>query len=173
MNLYGGTNSHLLWEVQIKSNHIFAQGDVVYASAGYARNAITGDKAIFGVVASKTYAHSAGGTVGLRTSTSAATRPKMYMWPALDGYLFSAQCSGTPTQAKLYTLQDLEGAPANSTGLSNQEVNEDATSNKNVYIVAFKGNTSIGLNSEVLVSFAKNKFSARGPSATSTTLIGS
>jgi hypothetical protein len=97
----------------------------------------------------------------------------MYIWPALDGYVFAGQCSGTPTQAMIYTLVDIEGAAANSTGLSNQEVNENATSNKNVYLIGFKGNTSIGTNAEVLFTWAKTKFSARGPSAVSNTLIGS
>jgi hypothetical protein len=75
MNLYGGTNSHVLWEVQIKSNHLFAQGDAVYASVGYARNAVTGDKAVLGVVASKTYAHSAGGGTRICSATTS-------VWPA-------------------------------------------------------------------------------------------
>lgn len=171
--LYGGTNTIPLWEVSIKSNHIFAYKDAVYASAGYARNAVTTDKAVLGVVASKTYAHSAAGTVGLRTSNSASTRPKMYIWPALDGVVFTGQCSGTPTQANIWTAVDIEGAAANSTAISSQEVNEDATANKNVWLIGFKGNTSIGANAEVLFTWAKNKFSARGISATSTTLIGS
>src|SRR3990167_6697169 len=159
--MYGGTGSFPLWEGQIKSNHVFTLGDAVYASVGYLRNAVTGDKAVVGVCAANK-AESASGVVGTRVSNSVATRPKLLFWPALDGIVFSGQCSGTPTQAKVWTLQDLEGAPSNSTGRSNQEINEDATTNKNLYLIGFRGNTSIGLNSEMLFIWAKNKFSARG-----------
>jgi hypothetical protein len=181
MHLYGGGNAFPLWEVLIKSNHTFAYGDAVYASAGYARNAVTGDKAVLGVCASRT-AFSVAGLVGLRTSTTAGSgtaasqRPKILIWPALDGYLFTGQCSGTTTASigLPYHLVDIEGAAANSTGTSNQEINEDATSNKNVYVVGFKGNTSApGAYAEVLFSWAKTKFSARGNTAQSNTLIGS
>lgn len=169
--LFGGTAAIPVWEGQVKSNHVFTLGDAVYASAGYLRNAATTDKAVVGVCAANR-AQSAAGVVGTRVSNSGATRPKLLFWPALDGIVFRGQCSGTPTQAKVWTLQDLEGAAANSTGKSNQEINEDATSNKNLWLIGFSGHTSIGLNAEMLFTWAKNKFSARGAMVLSTQYVG-
>lgn len=171
MILYGGSGAIPVWEGQIKSNHVFTLGDAVYASAGYLRNAATGDKAVVGVCAANK-AESASGIVGTRVSNTVATRPKLLFYPAIDGIVFAGQCSGTPTQATLWKLVDIEGAAANSTGRSNQEVNEDATTNKNVYLIGFRGNTSIGVNSEVLFTWAKSKFSARGAMVLSTQYIG-
>ena len=177
--LYGGTGAFPVWEGKVLSNHVFTFGDAVYASAGYLRNAATSDKAIVGVCAANRVRSNAGLYPSRQSNaaiTKAVGRPKMLFYPALDGVVYSGQCSGTTscTQGIVWTLRDIEGTAANSTGVSSQKVNEDAVTNKNIYVIGWRGNTSApGAYAEVLFTFAKNKFSARGIDATSTTLIGS
>ena len=152
--LYGGTGAFPIWEGAIKSNNVMVTGDVLYASAGYVRTVVTGDKGVVGICAANR--NSAGGDC--HVSAAVATRPNVLFWPNLPGVLFGAQCSGTFTQAKVWCGWDFEGTPGNSTGWSNEEVNEDVTTTKHCYIVGVRGNSSIGANTEVLVSFVRNKF---------------
>lgn len=146
------------WEGVLKSYHIAAVGDALYASAGYMRNAATTDKAVLGVMACR----------GHTTSTStAASNDDVLFWPAHDNIVFVGQTSGEFAQAKIWTLVDVEGTPGNSTGISSEEVNEDATTNKNVWVIGYdEGSTtngSVGYWTDVLFTWAKNKFSCRGP----------
>ena len=155
------------WQAKLKSNHIVAYGDAVYATAGYAVNSATGDKAVLGVCAE----------AGLVTSS--ATNPDFLFYPAHDSIVFSGQTSGAMTQAKIWTLVDIEGTAGGGADkatrpISDQEVNEDATSNKNVYLVGLKqgGNTSLGTWTDVLFLWCKSKFQARGAMVLSTVYIG-
>lgn len=158
------------WEGIMKSNQIAAYGDALYASAGYLRGTATTDKAVVGVMATKGYEKS--GTVG--STTTAANLDDVLFYPAHDSIIFMGQTSGAMTQAKIWTLVDIEGTNGNSTGISNQEINEDATSNKNVWLVGLNEgrNNSLGSYCEVKFVWAKTKFIPRGAMVLSTQYIG-
>src|SRR5512146_111989 len=122
----GQTGVFPTWQGKLLSNHHVALGDTVFGSAGYVRNTATSDKAVLGVCAQK----------DLYTST--ATNPAILFWPAHDSIVFEAQTSGVASQTFIYKLCDIEGTVGNSTGMSIQEINEDATTNKNFYILGWR-----------------------------------
>lgn len=158
------------WPGRLKSNQVAALGDALYATNGliYGGTATT-DKAIVGVMAER--GHEKSGTIG---STTTAANLNVIFWPAADNIVFMGQTSGTMSQGSVWKLKDFEGAAGNSTGISNQEINEDATTNKNVYLVGINQgkNNSMGTWCEVLFTWAKNKFQARGAMVLSTQYIG-
>jgi hypothetical protein len=159
------------WQGKMRSNNIAALGDLLYASAGYVRTVVTTDKAVVGVMAQTGLQK--GGTTG-----STTTPADVLFWPAHDSIIFAAQTSGVMSQTYIYKLVDHEGTAGNSTGISNQEINEDATTNKNVYILGWKDpgrkapGSSNGTWGRALVIFAKSKFQARGAMVLSTQYIG-
>ena len=147
----------------VASNQVIAPGDALFATVGYLQTGETTDKAIVGF---------AQGT----QATSVGTRGSMLFVPAAEGYVFEGQCSGTPTQAVIYTLVDIEGSAGGSStlgGRSVQEINENATSNKNIYLIYHNAEkTSMGLNAKLQFVVARSKFSARGPVASGSLEIG-
>jgi len=160
----GGTGVMPTWEGVLKSNQVAAVGDALYATAGYLYGkTATTDVGIVGVMATKGYGTS--DTIG--STTTAASLDDILFWPASDNIVFVGQASGQFAQTRIWTLCDIEGTPGNSTGYSSEEVNENATTNKNVWIVGYdEGSTtngSIGYYTDVLFTWAKNKFTCRGP----------
>ena len=151
--LFGGVVP--IWDGLAKSNYAWGSGDVLFASAGYIRSVETTDVAPVGIA------------VGYQTSTTTATRPKVYFYPNIDGVIFSAQEDGTPTQADIWTNEDWTGAAAGNTSTSTQEI--DTTGGGTTLIrIGFKPGTSIGANSETLIQFLKSKFTGK----TSNTAVG-
>ena len=96
-------------------------------------------------------------TIGLAASTGivgvcmedqvsgAGEHPIISYIPVTPDVIFSAQCSGTPTQAMIGTLVDLEG------GTGVQEINEDSTAGGSVVrLLGVKPNSTLGANAEML-----------------------
>ena len=121
----------------LASNTIYEAGDILQAEAGYVTIATAATDAVAGVAQSI-------------QATSLGTHPTAYFYPAIQDYVFTAQCSGTPTQATIWTLVDFEG----TTGI--MEINEDASTIDHMRAIGFESNTSIGLNAKMEVIFAKS-----------------
>ena len=145
-----------IWEGLAMSNKAWGSGDVLYASAGYIRGTETADKAPVGIA------------IGSQLSTTAATRPKVLFYPNIEGVVFSGQEDGTPTQADIWTTDDVVGAAAGGTSTSTQEIDTTGGDAVVVHRIGFHPNTSIGANSEVLFVFNKSSFTGQ----TSSTVIG-
>ena len=136
------------WEARLKSNMLIAHGDMLYATVGYATTVITADKAILGV-----------GITPQKTSVT--TNPKVLFTPAMESIVFSGQCSGTPTQARIWTVCDFEGTPGTTTTGSVQEINEDAETNKQLMLIGVSPESSFGLNAELQFIITRSKFTGR------------
>lgn len=121
----------------LASNQIYTTGDVLCEEAGYIKIATAVTDAIIGVAVSS-------------NATSLGTHPKVTYCPSKMDYMFTAQCSGTPTQATVGTLVDFEG----TTGI--MEINENASSVDHLRVHGFKPSTSIGLNAELIVTWNKS-----------------
>ena len=130
-----------------RSNSLISTGDALYASAGYIRptSAATTDKMILGVAITP-------------ITASVTRRVSMLYYPAVDWIVYEGQASGTFTQAKVYTCCDVEGSSRGK-----QEVNEDGATNKQMMIVGYNPNTSIGAYSRVWFIWARSKFTAKFP----------
>jgi hypothetical protein len=149
-NLAGGM-AMPMWEGLLLSNQGIANGDILFASAGYLRGSATTDKLPVGVAVTT-------------NATSVTTNPKILFYPAIDSIVFTGQCSGTPTQATIWTVVDYEGASGASAGVATrsiQEINEDATTNKQLNIIGLDPQSSMGANVELLFIFARSKFTAK------------
>ena len=127
---------------KLVSNVLVSSGDALYATAGYLTPTATTDVHVAGVAVT-------------RQATSVTVNVSMLFYPAADWVVFSGQTSCTMTQAKIWTLMDIEG----TRGI--QEINENATSNQNVLAIGFEPNTSIGAQSRVLFTWAKSKFTGK------------
>ena len=168
VTLIGGMTGVMpTWEGKMKSNQVAAYGDALYASAGYIQATATSDKAVLGVMAQKGYEKD--GTVG-----STTTPADILFYPAHDSVIFMGQTSGVGSQTDVWTFADIEGANGNSTGISSQEIDEDGTTNKNVWIVGLHkgGANSAGTWRELEFVWAKTKFIPRGAMVLSTQYIG-
>ena len=135
----------------LSANVACAHGDALYATTGYLRTTVTTDKAIIGFATENV--------------ASSSSNLSVSFVPAFDGYIFAGQCSGTPTQALMYTLVDIEGTANGSAGVfgySIQEINENASSVKNIYLVNHDPEkSSMGLNAILEFVVARNKFTAK------------
>ena len=81
---------------KLLSNTVVSSGDALYATVGYATNAATTDGHVLGVAIT-------------RQATSVTVNCSMLFYPAADWVVFSGQTSGAMTQAKIWTLMDIEG----------------------------------------------------------------
>ncbi len=107
-------------------------GDTLIYSSGYLALGVAASTGIVGVCIEA-------------QTTSAGEYTTISYVPVTPDVIFSAQCSGTPTQAMMGTEVDLEGA----TGV--QEINENATAaGKVVRLLAVKPNSELGANAEML-----------------------
>ena len=137
------------WQALLKSNMVVANGDIFYATVGYATTVITADKAPLGVVITPQ-----------KTSITTAN-PKILFTPALESIVFSGQCSGTPTQARIWTCVDFEGTPGTTTTGGVQEINEDAEANRQLMLIGVSPESSLGRNAELQFIFTKSKFTGK------------
>ena len=139
-NLYGGTGGARVMKLKTANAQTIAPGDAVILAAGYVSIALANSGMILGVAAS-----------GVTGSTQG---DDIWVIPALPGFLFRAQCSGTLTQALLLGEADIEGA----TGV--MEVNEDASVEDVVQIVDIDRSerNALGANADVIVRFIRTNF---------------
>lgn len=133
-----------IWGAKLLSNTIIEPGDALSGQSGYAclTNVITTDS-ILGVSLSA-------------QATSVTTNQDILFHPALDFVVFSGQCSGTPTQALVWTNCDIEG----TTGI--MEINENASTYSPVRLIGLKPGSSMGLNAEMLFVWNKSAFTGKG-----------
>lgn len=112
------------------------KGDLLIYSSGYLTIALAASTAIVGMC--------------MEDKTSGASEnPTISFVPATPDVIFSAQCSGTPTQAMIGTIVDIEG----TTGI--QEINEDSTAGGTVVrLLGVKPNSTLGANAEMLCQLA-------------------
>lgn len=143
--MFGHGGVQPTWHGLLKSNTLVSTGDALYATAGYVTPTATTDKYVVGVATFK-------------NATSTTTNVSALFYPAVDWIYFEGQCSGTMTQAKVWTEVDIEG----TRGI--QEVNEDATSNKNVLLIGVDPRSSIGANTRVVFLWSKSKFTGKATS---------
>jgi hypothetical protein len=141
MNLAGGPIT--VWEGRIASNSTCTAGDSLKAASGYA--SISGDVSnILGVA--------------IETITASATATQTIEFvPAVDWMVFSGQCSGAPTQAKVFTSCEIE-----ATATGTYEIDEDATTLDAIRLIGFEKNTSIGTNARMLFIWNKSDFASYG-----------
>ena len=139
-NLYGGTGGPQVLKLKTANTQTIAAGDAVILASGYVSIALSDSDTILGVAASAV--------------TSSSEGDDIWVIPAMPGYLFRAQCSGTLSQALLLGPADIEGA----TGV--MEVNEDANVEDVLQIVDLDRSerNSIGANSDVIVRFIRSEF---------------
>lgn len=139
-NLYGGTGGARALKLKTANAQTIAPGDAVILNAGYVQIALANSGLILGVAASGV--------------TGSAQGDDIWVIPAMPGFLFRAQCSGTLTQALLLKEADIEGA----TGV--MEVNEDATVEGVVQIVDLDRSerNALGANADVIVRFIRTDF---------------
>jgi len=133
-----------MWEGLIRSNSLVSTGDALFATAGYIVpiSATTVDKMPLGVAVTP-------------VTASVTRRVSMLFYPAVDWYIFEGQTSGAMTQAKVWTLCDIEGARGT------QEVNEDARTLSQMIIVGVTPGTSFGTWARVRFVFSKSKFTGK------------
>lgn len=143
-SLVGGVAGPRTRAFRMAASTTITEGDAVIFSSGYLDVATATSGTIAGVaVESKT--------------TGAGENPFILMIPALPFYLWTANTSGTPTQAMVGTLVDIEGA----TGA--MEVDEDASTEDVVQIIdidrdGFTGNAFSTANSDVIIRFVRTDF---------------
>lgn len=143
-SLVGGVAGPRTLKLAMAASTTITEGDAVVFSSGYVDAASSSSGTIAGVaVETKT--------------TGSGENPRILVIPALPFYLFRANTSGTPTQAMVGTLVDIEG----STGA--MEVNEDATTEQVVQIVdidrdGYSDNAFGTANSDVVIRFARTDF---------------
>ena len=142
----GSTGAFETFPGKSLSNTIITNGDALMAAAGYC--ALTNIASTDGIV----------GVSASRQTTSVTTNQDIALYPALQNYIFSGQCSGTPTQATVWTNCDIEG----TTGI--MEINEDATSLNVVKVVGLLDSSSMGLNAELLFQWNKSLWAQIVPS---------
>ncbi len=137
-----------IWTGLLASNQIIGKGDPLRATTGYVLKYVTapGDKSVLGVALSA-------------QATSAGTHPTVYFVPAVDWVVFSGQCSGNLTQGEIWTTCDVEVSAMAEAGKA--EVNEDATTNDEIYIIGVKGSSALGTYGEALFLWAKSKFTGK------------
>jgi hypothetical protein len=147
VNLAGGSVIPT-WEGRYASASTVSLGDALYATAGYLHFTATATPAVVGVAITQ-------------KTGSATTSSAMLFWPAVDWIVYEGQCSsGTaPAQADVWDACDIEG----TSGV--QEVNEDGSTNLNVWVIDIgsncQTNTSIGAYAHVRFTWCKSKFNAR------------
>ena len=144
-NLAGGAIP--VWAGRYRSTTDIATGNVVYATAGYIRAAATQYKEPLGIAVTPV------------TTADANTSYAFVFWPAVDWLIFYGQCSGTFTQAKVWTQVDVEGTAGSAT--ANFEVNEDATTAKHIQIIGYDPVYSVGMYTRVYFTFTRSKFGSR------------
>ena len=142
----GSTGAIETFRVKLLSNTIITDGDALMASAGYA--ALTNIASTDGIV----------GVSASRQTSSSTTNPNIEIYPAMGHYIFSGQCSGTLTQALIWTNVDIEG----TTGI--MEINEDATSLTVVKLVGIKSTSSAAANGEAMFIWNKSLWAQTAPS---------
>ena len=107
------------------------KGDTLIFSSGYLTLGLASSTAIAGICMED-------------KTSSAGEYPTISYTPVTPDVIFSAQCSGTATQAMIGTIVDIEGA----SGV--QEINENATAVGVVRLLGVKPNSVLGLNVEML-----------------------
>lgn len=139
-NMYGGTGGPRTMLYKTADAQTIKAGDAVILASGYVSIALANSPLILGVAASSV--------------TASAEGDDIWVIPAMPGYLFRAQCSGTLTQALLLSEADIEGA----TGV--MEVNEDASVEDVVQIVDIDRSekNALGANADVIVRFIRTNF---------------
>lgn len=137
-----------VWTGLLASNQLIARGDALRATVGYIYRYVSapGDKSVLGVSLSA-------------QATSAGTHPTVYFVPAVDWVVFSGQCSGNLTQGEIWTTCDVEVSTMAETG--KEEVNENGSTNDEIYIIGLKGNSALGTYGEALFLWAKSKFTGK------------
>ena len=143
MNLYGGPAP--VWQGKLKSNITVAIGDALYNDgSGYVTIATSSTSNILGVC--------------LEAISSTGSHPDIDFVPALDGIVFSAQCSSgsTPSQGLVWTNVDIEG----TTGI--MEINEDSSTYDTVRLLGFRDDSSIGNYAQMMLMFNKTDFGGEG-----------
>jgi hypothetical protein len=136
-----------IYHTLLLSNTIITDGDMLMGAAGYAAlTNITSTDGLLGVSLSK-------------QATSITTNPKISFVPALQGVLFRGNCSGTPSQALVWTYVDIEG----TTGI--MEVNEDASDVDALMITELSpAEDSFAANSDVVVQIHNSLWAQAVPS---------
>jgi hypothetical protein len=115
-----------------------AKGDALVFSAGTCTILLSNSSLVHGVAAE-----------------AGVSGDDILFYPALPGYVFEAQCSGTYVKATyLHTDVDIEGA----TGI--QEINEDATTEKVAHIVGINSNSEVGAYSRLWVTFPRSSYTS-------------
>ena len=139
-NMYGGSAGPRTMLMKAATGATIKEGDAVILASGYVSIALANSGTILGVAASSV--------------TSATEGDDIWVIPALPGYLFRAQCSGTMTQALMLGEADIEG----TTGV--MEVNEDASVEDVVQIVDIDRSerNALGANADVIVRFIRTNF---------------
>lgn len=139
-NIYGGAAGPRVLEMKAATGATIKEGDAVILAAGYVSIALANSPVILGVAASSV--------------TSATQGDAISVIPAMPGYLFRAQCSGTMTQALMLGEADIEGA----TGA--MEVNEDASLEDVVQIIDIDRSekNALSANADVIVRFIRTNF---------------
>jgi hypothetical protein len=142
-NLYGGTGGPRVITYKLKASSIVSAGDPLILASGYMDIAATTSGKIFGVAAED------------GDATDAVV--DIDVIPALPGYLFRANASGSPAQANIGALCDIEA----SGGTGAYEVNENASTESTLMIVDIvrDGNVTLGeTNGDLLVRFVRGDF---------------
>jgi hypothetical protein len=135
------------------SNTIIKRGCPLRGTTGYVHHykAAPGDKSVLGVAV--------GDAVTASTAVAATCHVDVYFTPAVDWIVFSGQCSGNLTQGEIWTTADIEYQTDANSG--KEEVNENANSNDEIYIIGKKGSSAFGTYGEALFIWAKSKFTGK------------
>lgn len=127
-------------------------GEAILDSVVLAGTVAKGDALVF-ASGTATIALSSSGTIHGVAAEAGISGETILFYPALPGYVFEGQCSGTYAAAShLHVDVDLEG----TTGI--QEVNEDATTEKVVHIIGYNSNSAIGANTRVQFTFPRSSY---------------
>lgn len=141
---YCGPGNPEIWKTLATDSQTISKGDAVIIASGQISIAASNSGLIHGFAVKDA-----------TSSTSNSTVFVEYV-PALAGYQFEGQCSGTMTQAILFTDVDIEG----TTGI--MEVNEDATNEQVIRPIKLleKSDNAMGANARVV--FTVTRSSANG-----------
>lgn len=131
----GGANSGL-YANRLAASQTITMGDMLIISSGYIAIAVYTSVLLLGIAEES-------------VTTGSGEYDYINFAPAFYDSVFAGQCSGTPTQASMFTTStsglDIEG----TTGI--MEVNEDASSYDVVQIIGLLDNKrGLGANAEVV-----------------------